>query len=135
MATTTTLPVLLPATATPQLASSSHLEWSPKKYRTAPQPPPQDDARNQEIELANARQMLDGKIIKKTRPRRTVDYNGGMGRWTLVCLSWNIHLDSNLMRCRFGNYGLIHCMYRVYAPVHHISLMYETPTFHPLGGH
>ncbi|KNZ79943.1 Polyadenylation factor subunit 2 [Termitomyces sp. J132] len=28
--------------------------------------------------------MLDGKLIKKTRPRRTVDYNGGMGRWTLL---------------------------------------------------
>jgi len=81
---TTSLPVLLPATAIPQLGSTSHLEWWPKKYRSAPQPPPQDDARNQEIELANARQMLDGKVIKKTRPRRTVDYNGEMGRWTLV---------------------------------------------------
>jgi hypothetical protein len=37
-----------------------------------------------EAELANARQMIDGKLIKKTRPRRTVDYNGGMGRWLLV---------------------------------------------------
>ena len=38
----------------------------------------------QEQELANARQVMDGKMIKKTRPRRTVDYNGGMGRWVLV---------------------------------------------------
>ncbi|EKM83138.1 hypothetical protein AGABI1DRAFT_111633 [Agaricus bisporus var. burnettii JB137-S8] len=28
--------------------------------------------------------MIDGKLIKKTRPRRTVDYNGGMGRWALL---------------------------------------------------
>ncbi|TRM59843.1 hypothetical protein BD626DRAFT_506592 [Schizophyllum amplum] len=27
--------------------------------------------------------MLDGKMLKKTRPRRTVDFNGGMGRWNL----------------------------------------------------
>lgn len=37
----------------------------------------------QELE-ANARQFADGKPVKKTRPRRTVDYNGGLGRWTLV---------------------------------------------------
>jgi hypothetical protein len=42
-----------------------------------------------EAELANARQMIDGKLIKKTRPRRTVDYNGGMGRWLLVCCRVN----------------------------------------------
>jgi len=42
-----------------------------------------------EAELANARQMIDGKLIKKTRPRRTVDYNGGMGRWLLVRCALN----------------------------------------------
>ena len=30
--------------------------------------------------------LLDGKILKKTRPRRTVDYNGGLGRLMLVCI-------------------------------------------------
>ncbi|RDB24259.1 Polyadenylation factor subunit 2 [Hypsizygus marmoreus] len=79
-----TLPVLLPGGHTPPGASTSHLEWIPKKYRTAPQPPPQDDGKLQELELASARQMLDGKLIKKTRPRRTVDYNGGLGRWALL---------------------------------------------------
>ncbi|KAG6820470.1 hypothetical protein H0H93_016765 [Arthromyces matolae] len=79
-----TLPVLLPKQYIPQESAVSHLEWKPSRYRSAPQPPPQDDGKLQEIELANARQMLDGKLIKKTRPRRTVDYNGGMGRWALV---------------------------------------------------
>ena len=78
------LPVLLPANAIPRSSSVAHVEWKPKRYLSAPQPPPQDDGKVLEQELANARQMIDGKIIKKTRPRRTVDYNGGMGRWALV---------------------------------------------------
>ncbi|KAG6833215.1 hypothetical protein H0H87_010278 [Tephrocybe sp. NHM501043] len=80
----TTLPLLLPLTNAPPEPSISHLEWKPSKFRSAPQPPPQDDGKLQELELASARQMLDGKMIKKTRPRRTVDYNGGMGRWALL---------------------------------------------------
>ncbi|KAG5653956.1 hypothetical protein H0H81_009073 [Sphagnurus paluster] len=81
---TAALPVLLPQASTPKEPTPSHLEWKPQRYRTAPQPPPQDDGKTQELEMANARQMLDGKLIKKTRPRRTVDYNGGMGRWALL---------------------------------------------------
>ncbi|KAF5389574.1 hypothetical protein D9757_004104 [Collybiopsis confluens] len=46
--------------------------------------PPVDDIRAQEQELAYARQFMDGKLIKKTRPRRTVDFNGGMGRWDML---------------------------------------------------
>ncbi|KAF8481418.1 WD40-repeat-containing domain protein [Gautieria morchelliformis] len=34
--------------------------------------------------MAAQRQLMDGKALKKTRPRRTVDYAGGMGRWALV---------------------------------------------------
>ncbi|KAF9009515.1 WD40-repeat-containing domain protein [Cyathus striatus] len=78
------LPVLLPTKAIPRPPTAPQLEWKPKKYLTEPQPPPQDDQKLQEIELANQRQLLDGKLIKKTRPRRTVDYNGGMGRWALL---------------------------------------------------
>ncbi|KAF8894801.1 WD40-repeat-containing domain protein [Infundibulicybe gibba] len=78
------LPLLLPPTAISNPQTQSHLEWTPQKYRSAPQPPPTDDGKVQEQEMANARQMLDGKIVKKTRPRRTVDYNGGLGRWALL---------------------------------------------------
>ncbi|KAJ7144907.1 WD40-repeat-containing domain protein [Mycena crocata] len=78
------LPVLLPPGAVPQPPSVPHIEWKPSRYLTEPQPPPIDDAtRMQELE-ANARQFADGKPVKKTRPRRTVDYNGGLGRWTLL---------------------------------------------------
>lgn len=80
---TTTLPVLLPDKAIPCPTSTSNLEWTPKKYLSPPQPPPTDEGK---IQDGDARQMLDGKLIKKTRPRRTVDYNGGMGRWALVRL-------------------------------------------------
>lgn len=31
-----------------------------------------------------ARQLMDGKTVKKVRPRRTVDYGGPMGRWALL---------------------------------------------------
>ena len=80
------LPVLLPSSVLPQ-PSTSYPDWKPRRYLSEPQPPPLDDNKILEAELANARQMIDGKLIKKTRPRRTVDYNGGMGRWLLVrCL-------------------------------------------------
>lgn len=79
------LPLLLPPSLIPKSAPNT-IQWTPKKYLTDPQPPPIDDAKAQEQELlaANARQFLDGKLVKKTRPRKTVDYNGGMGRWALV---------------------------------------------------
>jgi len=48
-----------------------------------------DDQRIHDLELAIQRQLLDGKALKKTRPRRTVDYAGGMGRWALVCSCLN----------------------------------------------
>ena len=81
----TTLPVLLPDRAIPRAPSTANLEWTPTQYRSAPQPPPTEDAKIQDGD-ARQIQMLDGKLIKKTRPRRTVDYNGGMGRWALVRL-------------------------------------------------
>ncbi|KAF5349681.1 hypothetical protein D9756_009013 [Leucocoprinus leucothites] len=78
------LPLLLPQKAVSRPQSTPHLEWKPKRYLSDPQPPPQDESKLQEEALANARLMIDGKLIKKTRPRRTVDYNGGMGRWSLL---------------------------------------------------
>ncbi len=80
------LPLLLPQKTLAQPLNVSHLEWKPKRYLSDPQPPPQDESKVQEETLANARLMIDGKLIKKTRPRRTVDYNGEMGRWALVRL-------------------------------------------------
>lgn len=60
------------------------------------QPPPVDDAKLQEAEMAAARQMMDGKLVKKTRPRRTVDYTGGVGRWGLVSYH-QYHISSSIM--------------------------------------
>jgi polyadenylation factor subunit 2 len=80
------LPLLLPQKSIPTPNNASHVEWTPKRYMSEPQPPPMDDMKIQELEMAAARQMMDGKIVKKTRPRRTVDYNGGLGRWALVSL-------------------------------------------------
>ncbi|KAH7905943.1 WD40-repeat-containing domain protein [Hygrophoropsis aurantiaca] len=77
------LPLLLPPTSIPR-PSTGYPEWTPKKYLSAPQPPPLDDMRAMEQEMAAARQMADGKVVKKTRPRRTVDFNGGMARWALL---------------------------------------------------
>ena len=82
MSSTSALPLLLPPEHTK--TTSSH-EWTPQRYLQPPQPPIVDDQRVQDLELAVQRQLLDGKALKKTRPRRTVDYAGGMGRWALVC--------------------------------------------------
>ena len=89
------LPDLVPLTGLPRPHKYGHLEWTPKKYLSAPQPPPVDDAKLQEVEMANARQASDGKQIKKTRPRRTVDYNGGLGRWALVRSRISAGLDDD----------------------------------------
>ncbi|KAH7928169.1 WD40 repeat-like protein [Leucogyrophana mollusca] len=80
---TSTLPILLPPNSIPRPSGGTR-EWTPKNHLSGPQPPPMDDARVMEQEIAAARQMADGKAVKKTRPRRTVDYNGGMGRWALL---------------------------------------------------
>jgi polyadenylation factor subunit 2 len=82
MSSTTALPLLLPTQPT---KSTSYAEWNPQRYLQPSQPPIVDDQRIHDLELAVQRQLLDGKALKKTRPRRTVDYAGGMGRWALVC--------------------------------------------------
>jgi hypothetical protein len=81
MSSTAALPLLLP---TPTTKTTSYPEWKPQRYLQPPQPPVVDDQRIHDLELAVQRQLLDGKALKKTRPRRTVDYAGGMGRWALV---------------------------------------------------
>ena len=77
-----TLPLLLP---TQPAKTTSPNAWEPKQHLLPPQPPVIDDQRIHDLELAVQRQLLDGKALKKTRPRRTVDYAGAMGRWALVC--------------------------------------------------
>ena len=77
------LPLLLPTSVLVKESESDPHEWKPSKYRQAPQPPPTDDSKH-DLEMAAARQLIDGKAFKKVRPRRTVDYFAGVGRWTLV---------------------------------------------------
>ena len=81
---TTTLPLLLPASVLGTKSESDPQEWKPSRYLQAPQPPPTDDSKQHDLEMAAARQLIDGKAFKKVRPRRTVDYFAGVGRWTLV---------------------------------------------------
>lgn len=78
-----TLPILLPPSAHPRQPASDS-DWRPTRHLQPPQPPPPDEHR-QDIARAAARELVDGKALKKTRPRRTVDYGGSMGRWILVC--------------------------------------------------
>ncbi|KIM58199.1 hypothetical protein SCLCIDRAFT_1218834 [Scleroderma citrinum Foug A] len=76
---------LLPSGSIPRPPSLG--QWTPKKYLLGPQPPPttdDDHVRVQEHEMAAARQLADGKTVMKTRSRRTIDCNGGMGRWALL---------------------------------------------------
>ena len=78
----TPLPVLLPAKCLPP-AERSPLEWVPKADLSTPAPAPVDET-TVDQEIAMARQAMEGKVVRKVRPRRTVDYGGPMGRWTLV---------------------------------------------------
>jgi hypothetical protein len=59
--------------------------WSPSKHKLPPEPPPPPPEMPISQEMAAA-QGIDGKLLlKKTKPRRTVDYFGPMGRWLYVC--------------------------------------------------
>jgi polyadenylation factor subunit 2 len=80
----TPVPTLLSERAASISLSNPSLEWKPKVYMQPPQPPPPDEARMHDMEMAVARQLMDGKALKKIRPRRTVDYLGSMGKWALV---------------------------------------------------
>jgi hypothetical protein len=75
------LPVLLPPESIPRPQT---IGWTPKRYLSPLQPPPVEEIKTNEAELTAARGFLDGKQLKKNRPRRTVDYNGSLGRWILV---------------------------------------------------
>ena len=88
---TATLPLLLPAGVLELKTESDPQEWKPSKYLQAPQAPPRDDSKQHDLEMAAARQLIDGKAFKKVRPRRTVDYFAGVGRWTLVSFSVSSH--------------------------------------------
>ena len=118
------LPILLPASVIPKPSPSLYHEWKPQRYLSEPQPPPQDDGKLIEQEMANARQMLDGKIIKKTRPRRTVDYNGTLGRWALVSNLRVVPFNNPLTgACSCENYDPIQDLYLIFGLARLSSLM------------
>ena len=85
------LPLLLPEGWQPRPSLSS---WQPKQHLLPPNAPPVDEGQVRDQEMAAQRQLMDGKALKKTRPRRTVDYAGGMGRWALV-------RSALIVRCAF----------------------------------
>jgi hypothetical protein len=123
MTSTSALPLLLPPQHT---KTNTYPEWEPQRYLQPPQAPVLDDQRIQDLELAVQRQLLDGKALKKTRPRRTVDYAGGMGRWALVRyirFPWLIS-DSFFPLNSFASCSQIHDMCHTFDQVLHISLTY-----------
>ncbi len=105
MAAAATLPVLLPARSLPSQDAGT-IGWQPKRNLEIPNPPPAEDPKALEMDMA--RQLADGKPVKKVRPRRTVDYGGAMGRWTLVS-SNVLHVDGpSCTRRRMDEYQ--HCL-------------------------
>ena len=70
MSATTALPLLPPT----QLAKPTNSPaWEPRRHLQPPQPPVVDYRRIHGLELAVQSQLLDGKAMKKTRPRRTIN--------------------------------------------------------------
>lgn len=57
--------------------------WRPSKYLEEPEPPGPDLERLAQEEAAQKAGM-DPRAIKKVKPRKTVDYHGGIGRWNDV---------------------------------------------------
>ena len=128
MSATTALPLLLP---TQPAKTTNSLAWEPQLHRQPPQPPVVDDQRIHDLELAVQRQLLDGKALKKTRPRRTVDYAGGMGRWALVCPCLILYLEFSLTRlfvaCSFASCNLAHDTCHISAQALHTLSTYVQP--------
>lgn len=131
MASSSSLPILLPPKSIPPVQPSPH-EWTPQKNLSLPVPPPTDDMTHEQ-EMAALRQAMDGRPVKKVRPRRTVDYTGPMGRLTLV---------SNLVRdttrvfslpvvYSYGNCGLRRRMRHICGLRLRISSMYEGQNMYP----
>ena len=57
----------------------------PQRYLYSPQPSAVDDQRINGLEITVYRQLFDGKALKKTGPRRIVDYAGWNGLLSVVC--------------------------------------------------
>ena len=85
MAAATALPLLLPARSLPP-QDEGKIGWKPQRNLEIPNAAPPEDPKALEMDMA--RQMADGKPVKKVRPRRTVDYGGSMGRWALVSAAY-----------------------------------------------
>lgn len=77
------IPLLLPKSDIPIQHPGA---WKATKYLKPPEPQLQDDSRVLEMEAAALKQGIDTRPFKKVRPRRTVDYMGGIGRWNMVCI-------------------------------------------------
>lgn len=75
------IPILLPKSDIPVHHPGS---WRATKHLKPPEPQLPDDTKAMEMEAAAIKQGIDTRPFKKVRPRRTVDYMGGVGRWNLI---------------------------------------------------
>jgi hypothetical protein len=82
MSSAATLPLLLPARPT---KTTNYPSWKYQRYHEALQPPVIDDQGIHDLEFAVQHQLLDGKVLKKTPPRRrwTMREGWAVGRWSV----------------------------------------------------
>ncbi|PVG00060.1 WD40 repeat-like protein [Serendipita vermifera] len=74
------LPILIP-----NLKPLPEDIWKPTKYLIKPEPPAALPDITPAVEAAAQMVGIDGKtLLKKTKPRRTVDYFGPVGRWLWI---------------------------------------------------
>ena len=71
--------------ASSPLTNGVQIEWSPSHVLDPPRPPSpseqSEDLKVQQVLIANGEQRGPRQ---RTRPRRTVDYFGGLERWKVV---------------------------------------------------
>jgi polyadenylation factor subunit 2 len=79
------IPLLLPKSDIPAHHPGS---WKATRHLKAPEPQFHDDSKALEMEAAAIKQGIDTRPFKKVRPRRTVDYMAGVGRWNMVCCTF-----------------------------------------------
>lgn len=70
--------------------------WRPEKYLEPNHPDNEEVLEQAAYQAAVTRPPGDARSNRKYKPRRTVDYMGGVQKWRMVCTNPDLSLDVSL---------------------------------------
>lgn len=84
-------PTMVAASANPEEAGPSRTRapdsWRPEKYLEPNHPDNEEVLEQAAYQAAVTRPPGDARANRKYKPRRTVDYMGGVQKWRMVCIA------------------------------------------------